>query len=180
MTDILIAAAIIIGVWRGLSTGVIRQLAGIAGIIIAFVMGVQLMGPIGEALSGVLGISEGVGRVLAFILIVIGVHVLLAITARLLETILGILRLSSIERGLGGVLGGVKAALIASVVLLVLAVFDVPSERSRTQSALYKPVAGLLPEAWDFLAEHLPAMKEIADEFGRDVAERLDIGRDDH
>lgn len=173
--DIVLAIGILIGVSRGLATGVIRQIAGLTALLIGFAIAIQLMGPLGSAISDSLGLGQGFARILVFIVIVIAVHVLMAVAARLLETVVGMLKLTSLERALGGVLGGIKAALILSVALLVLAFFNVPRESSRMASSLYEPVAGILPEAWDYVAEYLPIMKRVADEFGRDVADRLDL-----
>lgn len=179
IADILIGVGLLIGIARGFSTGFVRQVAGIAGLLLAFALGIQLMGPIGDVIADRFGTSIPVARLLTFILIVVAVHVLFAVLARVIEAVVGILRLTTVERALGGVLGGIKAAIIISIVLLVLAFFDVPGERTREASALYTPVAGLLPEAWDFLAVHLPILKEVAGEFGQDVADLIDIGSAD-
>lgn len=173
--DVLLAIGIFIGVSRGLATGVIRQMAGLIALLIGFAIAIQLMAPIGDVFSDALGIGQGLSRVLVFIAIVIAVNVLIGIAARVLEAVVGILRLSMFDRALGGVLGGIKAALMLSVALLVLAFFDVPRESARERSTLYESVAGLLPEAWDFAAEYLPVLKSVADEFGREVADRLDL-----
>jgi membrane protein required for colicin V production len=179
LLDVLIAIGILVGVVRGLATGMIRQMAGLIALVIAFAVGIHVMGPIGDRLGDSVGIPSGMARVLVFIIVVIAAHVLLAIAGRALEAVAGALRLTSVNRALGGVIGGLKAALILSIALLVLAFFDVPASQSRAQSVLYAPVAGLLPEAWDLLAEQLPVIKGVADEFGRDVADRLDIDRND-
>lgn len=169
--DIVIAIALVIGVARGFSSGIIRQLADIIGIIFSILLAVQLMGPIGDHLITDLGWSPGVASVVAFLLVFITIQIGMFFLARLIERVIGLLQLTILNRIAGALFGGFKAALLVSVVLMVLITFETPDPSARESSVLYDPVASLVPETWDFVAEYLPVIKTISDEFGREVEE---------
>lgn len=167
--DIVILVVIAIGLARGFYSGVIRQAAEIVGIVLSFILALQLMGPLGESISAATGWSQSLARALGFLLIFVAVQVAMYLLARLLERVVGMLRLTVLNRAAGALLGGFKIALFLSIAFLVLGLINVPNESGREASTLYEPVAGLVPKTWDFIAEHLPALKRLSDEFGREV-----------
>ncbi len=171
--DIVIIIALLIGAERGFGSGFIRQLAGIIGIIFSVLLAVQLMSPLGERITEATAWTSGITSVLAFLLVFILVQVAMIFVARLVERLVGLFQLSILNRVAGAVLGGFKAGLLISVALMVLITFDVPETSSREQSALYDPVASLVPETWEVVAEHLPTVKAISSEFGREVEELI-------
>lgn len=171
IVDSLLIIALAIGAVRGFGTGIIRQLAGIAGIILSVLLAVQLMGPLGERIGLATGWSGGVTSILAFLMVYVVVSVAMAMLSRVMERVIGLLQLTILNRVAGALFGGLKIALFASVILMVLVSFDFPDAQAREASLLYGPVASLVPESWDVVAEHLPALKMISDEFGRGIEE---------
>lgn len=102
------------GIWRGL-TGEVLSLLGMAG---GF-LGAWRLGPAGGALlEEFAGVSPGTAVVGAMVLIFALAMVLAAMGERLVKAFLKFTHLSLLDRGLGGLCGLVKAAL---VVLLVYA-----------------------------------------------------------
>lgn len=167
--DILILIVLIIGAARGFYSGIIRQAAEILGLILSFLLAVQLMGPLGDRVAETTGWAQGVTRGVAFLLIFVAVQIGMYLLARLLERIIGVLRLTIFNRIAGAILGAFKLALFVSVAAIMLALVDVPDAQSRQGSMLYEPVARLVPETWEFVSDHLPAMKRLSDEFGREI-----------
>jgi len=67
--DLLILVVLAFGLVRGFTTGVVRQIASLVGVVAAFLVAVRFMQPGGEMLTTSLGLSEGVSPLLAFVLL---------------------------------------------------------------------------------------------------------------
>lgn len=171
--DILIAVALIVGVVRGVATGAVRQIVSFFGTVVAIVLAFQIMRPVGGALDSVLPVSESLQPVVGFVVVFLAIQVALIFVVRLIETGIKVFRLSPVNRIVGAVVGACKAALILSVVFLVLGFFDVPEEENRDASVLYAPVATVFPATWAYAARHLPMIRNLSDRFGKEVEEAL-------
>jgi membrane protein required for colicin V production len=161
------------GLIRGFMVGAVRQVTSLAGLLLAFLLSVQLMHPVGALIVSSLGLSEAVGPIAGFIVIFVGVQLLFLTLSRLLEHVLETLSLSLLNRAAGGALGGFKAALLLSVLFLVLAGMEMPSKQVRSRSVLYSPVASALPTTLDAASPYLPAAKRASETFGREVRPQL-------
>ena len=171
--DLILAAFLGIGVWRGLRTGALLQLVGTVGWVLAFVVGTALMTPIGLAISASLGTSERTAPVIGFIVtfgaVVAGLTAIAHVTRKTLEAI----KLGGVDKLGGAVVGGVRAAFGLSVVLLAGAVAPIPGggpvligEDTREASLLYGPIEAIAPELWDVVRTITPGMQEaIVDKF---------------
>ena len=158
------------GLLRGFMVGAVRQVASIVGLIAALLLSVQLMHPVGAVVASSLGLSAAVGPVAGFVVIFIGTQLLFFGLSRLIEGLLETLSLSLINRAAGGALGGLKAALLLSVLFLVLAGLQMPSEEVRKDSVLYDPVAQALPQTLDAAAPYVPAADRASDIFDPESA----------
>lgn len=161
------------GLIRGFMVGAVRQVASIAGLVVSFFLSVQLMHAVGGLIVVSLGLSEAVGPIAGFVVIFVGVQLLFLALSRLLERVLETLSLSLVNRAAGGALGGFKAALLLSVLFLVLSGMEMPSSQVRKQSMLYAPVATALPKTLDAASPYLPAAKRASETFGRTVRPQL-------
>lgn len=157
------------GLIRGFMVGAVRQVASLLGLVVAFFLSVQLMHPVGALIVSSLGLSEAVGPIAGFIVIFVGVQLLFLALSRLFERVLETLSLSLVNRAAGGALGGFKAALLLSVLFLVLSGMEMPSKKARKQSALYSPVASALPKTLDAASPYLPAAERASQTFGTSV-----------
>ncbi len=171
--DVLIVLVVMIGVLRGVTTGAVRQVVSLLGTIVAIVLGLELMHVVGGIVGAVLGAGELIQPALGFIIVFAVLQIVLLIASRLLEAVLKALKLNPLNRVAGAVLGGLKAVLILSVVLLMLGFFDMPDPENREASVLYEPVAAVFPATWDHVARYLPYMQELSDKFGREIEEVL-------
>ena len=171
--DILIAVGLLIGLGRGLSTGAVRQIVGLAGTVLAIVLALELMHPVGNAIGGILGAGASIVPILGFIVVFAAVQLALYVLAKIIETSLKMLRLSMLNRAAGAVFGLCKAALLMSVLFLVLNFFNVPNSQNREVSVLYGPVAAVFPATWDFAARQFPAVRDLSDRFGEEVRSRF-------
>lgn len=171
------------GLIRGFMVGAVRQVASLAGFLVAFLLSIQLMHPVGDLVVAGLGLSEAAAPIAGFIAIFVGIQLLFLALSRLLEQVLETLSLSLINRAAGGALGGFKAVLLLSVLFLVLSGMEMPSEETREQSVLYSPVSEALSKTLDVASPYLPAARRASETFGdrvrSEIPSRGDTGEAD-
>jgi membrane protein required for colicin V production len=156
------------GLIRGFVVGAVRQVASLAGLVVAFLLSVQWMHPVGALIVASLGLSPSMGPIVGFVAIFVGVQLLALALSRIFEEVLETLSLSLVNRAAGGALGSFKAALLLSVLFLVLTGLKVPGPEARERSMLYGPVATALPKTLDAAAPYVPAARRASDAFGAD------------
>ena len=171
--DFIILIALAGGLVVGLRAGLIKQVLSFAGLIVAFVLSFQLMQPVGEMAAGSLGISADIAPLVGFVLVFLAVQVAVFALIRSLQALVGALKLSGVNRLLGGAVGAFKASLALSVLFLVLGNLEVPSEETREESAFYESVATMVPATWDYLAEAIPQLEQVSEKFGNEVKEQI-------
>ena len=69
MLDLVLAAGLALGLWRGLTTGALLQIVGTLGWVVAFIGATSLMGPIGDAAAASLGVSGRVAPLVGFVVV---------------------------------------------------------------------------------------------------------------
>jgi membrane protein required for colicin V production len=161
------------GLIRGFMVGAVRQIASILGLVVAFFLSVQLMHPVGSLIVASLDLSESVAPIAGFIVIFVGVQLIFLALSRLLERILETLSLNLVNRAAGGALGGFKAALLLSVLFLVLSGLEMPGKQARNRSMLYSPVASALPQTLEATSPYLPAAERASKTFGHTIKPTL-------
>lgn len=163
--DYVLLGALALGVWRGLRTGAIGQIVGTLGLVLAFWAGTLLMQPVGEAASASLGLSERVAPVVGFVVTFTAVLAVLASASHLLRSALAALRLGFVDKAAGALFGGLRAALLLSVMLLVLGATPRPLAGvllgdAPAESVLLGPLRALAPAAWELLGQAAPSLEE--------------------
>ena len=118
--DLLILAVLLVGLARGVSTGGIKQVLGLAGVVLAFIAAAQFMQPAGERLVRAFGVGEHYAPAIGFDLIFLIVQGAAFLLARSLEKLLDSMELGFINRLFGGALGVFKGALLLSLLALVM------------------------------------------------------------
>lgn len=175
--DILILVIIIGGLGRGFMVGAVRQVTGLIGVVLAFALAVQLMRPAGEVIVESTGLASSLVPVLGFVAVFAGVQVVFFLLGQLVEHLVDALSLSPVNRLLGGLVGGFKAALLLSVAFLLFSHVNLPAEQTRNRSMLYEPVASVLPRTWSFAEEHVPELKSLSEEFGTRIQSEIRTAR---
>ncbi len=171
--DLIILIAMTGGLIVGLRAGLIKQVLSFAGLIVAFVLSLQLMKPVGDMAAGSLGISDDIAPLVGFVLVFLAVQVAVFALIRSLQALVGALKLSGVNRLLGGAVGAFKASLALSVLFLVLGYLQVPSEETQEESAFYEPVATMVPATWDYLASAVPQLEQVSEQFGKEVEAQI-------
>ena len=182
--DFGILAVLGLGVWQGVRTGALRQVVGAVGLVVGLILGILLMDSVGAVVVTSLGLSERLAPVLGFIVTLTVVVAAAAVIAQLARKALSILRLSFLDRLAGAGVGGLRAALALSVLLLVTGPVALPGgeplivgQETREASVLYEPVQSLAPVAWDAFRYVLPGLQShLQEAFGAEAVRATDRG----
>lgn len=166
--DYFILAMLAVGGLLGYRDGLFKKILAIVSFIIGIIVATKLMNPLGKILSDSLGFSTEIAYILAFSSVFMVFVILQNIVFRMVGNIGG--GLQFINR-IGGVLIGIiQGSLVASLILVMLNIFDVPSESTRTKSTLYKPTLNIAPRLFDLTSRFLPESKSFYEELKKDLA----------
>ena len=139
--DILILIVLLVGAIIGFVQGAFKQIANFLGVTVGIVLAVALYDQFGAYLADHTGASEGIGNVIAFVLIVIIVPVVLGLLASMLTKLASKAHLGCVNRGIGAVIGMVSYGLLMSVVFnlmdFALSNGGMKTEKLEQRSELY-------------------------------------------
>ena len=142
--DIINSVLLVIGLISGLRDGLVKQVAGLAGLIGGLLLGRAFYVPVGEWLGTTFGISAEAAHITAFILILVVVPLLFSLVGWLVSKILSAICLGWINRLLGGIVGVLKFALLAGIIITGIEFFDkrdaLFSAETKEASVLYYPL----------------------------------------
>ncbi len=160
--DIILLVILGLGVLLGLVKGALKQLAGLLGLVVGLLAAKALYATVAQEVFSRVTDNMTVAQVLAFAAIWVVVPLLFWAVACLLTKAMDAVCLGWVNRLLGGVLGGVVHALLASILICVLEAVDTHgdliSRNQKQQSVLYyrmKPLAGLFFPAAKTLTEQI-------------------------
>ncbi len=133
--DIILLIIAIILVLFGAVKGLLRILIGMAALVAAFVLAAQFHRPLADGLSG-LGINPELMRLIAYLLIFLGVMLAGGLLAFLTRKLVKAAMLSWADRLGGAAMGLVVAMLLAALIILPLVAYSPYSERVLANSVL--------------------------------------------
>ncbi len=147
--DIILAIFLIFGTVKGFKNGFFVEIASLLALVLGVYGAIKFSYFINNYLSGRVDLEERyigiISFALTFIIIVIGISWL----GKVLTKVADITMLGFVNKVLGAVFGGLKTALILSVVLLIFSnlnsSFSLLDKESLEKSILYKPVKSIVP-----------------------------------
>ena len=122
--DWIIIGVVAVGTVLGFAKGALRQIATLVGLVAGLLLARALYLTVGERMAVEFGTSATVAQIIAFFLIWILVPIALLWVASLLTRVLEVVHLGILNRLAGAVLGGVKYALLASLVIQLIEFID--------------------------------------------------------
>lgn len=151
--DIFILIPIAVGFVFGLFKGLVKELTSLAAIF----LGIYFSKLLSPWLTGILiksfDFSIKMAQPMAYLLIFIAVVLVLLMLARTLDKVFESMSLGGLNKLLGGVFGGLKYALVLSVLLNVFEVidskFNFVEPETKSNSLVYMPLIHLGPKLWD-------------------------------
>lgn len=139
--DLILVVVLLWGAIKGWSSGLFRQLASIGGVLAGLLVARMLYAALGDWMAPQLGAPQTAARVLAFILIWVGVPMALSVVAFLLTKTVECLCLGGVNRLAGAGVGVLKYGIVLSSLLHVLTAFQWIGPQSTDQSLLVRPMA---------------------------------------
>lgn len=151
--DLLILIPIAVGFIFGLFKGLIKELTSLAAIILG-IYGAKMLAPaVSDILIKSFEFSAKTAKPLAYLLLFIAIAILLLILANVVDKVFSSLSLGGLNKLMGGIFGGLKYALIVSVLLNVFDALDsrfsIISIETKDQSIGYKPLMKFGPALWE-------------------------------
>jgi membrane protein required for colicin V production len=157
--DWIIAAVFLVSVLVGLVRGVMREIVSLAGWVLGVVLAFFLAAPVGAMLPIE---SQVVQTALGAVLILAGVLVLAALLGALLRALMAAVKLSTLDRLLGGVFGFARAALVSGVAVMLASGTQVPESEWWKQSMLLPWLQAGVALATPLLPESLDRLRDLA------------------
>lgn len=147
--DIILAIPLLWGLYKGLSSGIIKELSSLLALLLGIYGAVHFSALLEPELAQHFSIEASYLPALSFGITFIVIVLLVRLLGLLLDKIIKLVSLGMLSRLLGGVFGVLKAAFIMSALLLMFNVFDVHLElipkKQKKQSLLYMPISQLVP-----------------------------------
>ncbi len=151
LLDLILLCPLILYSLFGLRDGLVKKLVGIAAIVLALFLAQGYMHDAGEFMVENIGTAKSDAASMGFFGIFLGVTLMVSLIYRIVSSNYKIGGIA--DRILGAVLGFVQGALIASSLLLFLALQGSPSRETIRDSRLYKPLVNLAPQILDLGSE---------------------------
>ena len=158
--DIAIIVVLVLGLVRGAAIGLIRQTTNLVGLALTIILSVTLTRPVGLIIQSETGWPHEASLAVAFLAIFLVVKLATVLVAKSADSAVDALHLGWVNRLSGSLFGGFKAALLLSIVFLVLGLAKWPDHETSRQSSFYDPVAALLPQTWDYVSGKAPILDE--------------------
>ncbi len=161
--DIILLIALIASAVHGFSKGLVSKLLSLAALLIGIIIAAKHSKEIALLVQKVLGVSETVSGIIGIILL----FILLFIIAGLITKIFKKISIFQFWDKIGGAVFGVlEGAVLLSLVLLVLSMFDIPaSGPSLKKSFMYEPVKGFAGVVYNTFITKTSTEKYIDDFF---------------
>ena len=161
--DILIIGGISLYIVLGFRDGIFKKFLGILGFWGGFVLAVKFMSPFSEVIAEWLDLSTEAALIVAFFAILL----VAVISVNILYRWFGKSGSDTLQirtRVAGALLGGAQGLIAVSLFLIMLRIFDEPSEEARKESTLYNKTVKIAPSVFDYSTQWMPASKAFYEE----------------
>ena len=161
--DIIIAIPVLYFAYKGAVNGLVKEILNIVGIILAIFLTFRFMDVLGEIIAPLFDANSAYIPFVSGGVIFLGTLIVIGIIGVLTKKFLEAVNLGAMNRTFGGIFGALKASMMVSTMLLLLAGFNFPAEQTRDESYLYPYVIYVGPwtyEAATFLYPGAEGFKE--------------------
>lgn len=153
--DIIIIVLIVIAAIRGFSRGFILELASLVGLVAGIYAAIYFSDFTRELLNRWFHWNGKYMSVISFLVTFAVVSGIVFLIGMLLEKMIDIAALGLLNKLAGAMFGGLQAVVMVSVVLYAINIFDhnkrVISDKAKANSALYEPIASVVPTLLPFI-----------------------------
>ena len=147
--DVFIAVPLIWGLYKGLTRGIIKELASLLGLALGIYGALRFSEQFHLLIQENTSIDESFIPIIAFAVTFLIIILMVRVLGLILDKIIKIVALGLISRMLGGIFGMLKMALITSALLLIVNSIDqqleiIPKEQKK-KALLYQPISEIIP-----------------------------------
>ncbi len=168
--DFILVLVLSIFMFAGWRKGLLRKLIALICLALSLVVATKFASTLSDEISGPLGLSSGTGTTVSFVLIVCVIMISQAIFYKLVIKKLG----EGMWNKIGGLLMGLlEGGLLVSVTVIFLSIyFHYPSDETRSESFLYKPLKNFAPRLFDSINTFLPESEDFYQEIMNSVKKK--------
>ncbi len=152
--DIIILVLVGIGTLFGLFKGLVKEVLSLLAIFLAFVFAEMFNHKLDPYIHEIVHLSDKLTTIISYILIFVATFVVMLLIIGLIEKVISKLHLSWFNYLLGAVFGGLKWAIIVSLLLNIFDVLDAKfnfvNQKNKSESALYYPILRISPTLWEY------------------------------
>jgi membrane protein required for colicin V production len=176
--DIVLAVPLLWGLYKGISKGIVKELASLIALIAGIYGAVHFADSIHPYLKEHFSITTSFVPIISFGITFVAIVLGIKIIGFVIDKIVKAVALGIISRLLGGVFGIMKTALIISGLLLIVNTFDyylnlIPIEQKK-QSILYQPISNMIPSIMPNVKDGDSLIKE-AEKVWKDAEEKITL-----
>lgn len=162
--DIILLIALIAFTVHGFSKGLVSKLLSLAALLTGIIIAAKYSKKIALLVQNILGVTETVSGIIGVILLFIVLFLIAGVIARIFKRI-SILQVW--DKFGGAIFGALEGAVLLSLILLILSIFDIPaSGPSLQKSFMYKPVKNFAGVVYRTFITKTSTEKYIDDFFG--------------
>lgn len=162
--DIVLAIPLLWGLYKGLSSGIIKELASLAALLLGIYGAVHFSEKLQPILIEQLSVDPDLLPAIAFGATFILIVLLVRLLGLMIDKLVKLVALGLLSRLLGGLFGVLKAAFVLSALLLIVngldAYMDLIPKKQKKQSVLYTPISQLVPALLPEANDSKPLLKE--------------------
>jgi len=170
LVDLFIIIFVLFFAFRGYWSGIVKQIFGIAAIIIAVFATFRYMSPASGLLSSFIDNPDHATIVAGIIIFILSLS-LIQLAGYWLEKALKLVKINFINRLAGMFFGGLNALILASALLLLLAGFNLPNEVTRSESYTYDTVIQIAPLTFNMIAKIYPDSLDFMETIEKSIRE---------
>lgn len=158
--DLLIIVPIGFFAYKGFTAGLIQEVLGLVGIVLAIFVTFAYMKPASTLLEPFFSGSD-TQIIVAGLILFVGTIALVQLIGHSIRRFLELIKLNLINRIAGLFFGAVKSAIVLSGFLWLFAGFNIPEEDTRNESLLYPVVLSIAPTVFNMVASVYPGIENF-------------------
>lgn len=160
--DIIILVLLVIGLANGFRSGLILEISGLLGLILAILLGIKWIKPVMDFLSDILTSAGTFLPLIAFMIIFITVLALTGLVGKIIKKAIDFTPLRFIDNLGGALIGTFKMALSISVFFWIFGFMNISlPDGWVAESRLYGGISVIAPVCGNVLVSLFPGLKEI-------------------
>lgn len=171
IVDIILIAILLFAAWKGFSRGLVIEIASLVALLLGIYAAINFSGLAAELIDDYISVEPRLLRILSFAVTFVLVMLAVILVGRIMEKLVNLVMLGFLNKILGSVFSIFKAAVILSVLLMLINLLDpkhrlVPDEH-RDASVVYSKVEKIVPTLLEVMrieGNPLEVNKDIIDE----------------